>query len=252
MLEFSWAAFGFTVVNFLLLVGLLYRFLHKPILNALETRKRKIEEARNRAEEKAREADAAREKYEREMSAINEEREKALSEARREAEKARESLLAKARKEAETQVENLKRDWERQRRDAVESLQQEMAETALALTKHLLIKLAAADLEAKFREWRQAELERYLSEHPIEDTAPIRVVSAQDLSEDDRKQILEKIHAAEEKKEVRFETDASLVAGSRIEFSSAAIDASLAGVLQDLRDATPDESSADKEEGEEK
>ena len=51
MLEFSWPAFAFAVVNFLILVGLLYRFLHKPILAVLEQRRQGIADAEQAAKQ---------------------------------------------------------------------------------------------------------------------------------------------------------------------------------------------------------
>lgn len=253
MLEFSWPAFFFTVVNFLILVALLYKFLHKPILDALDNRKRRIEEAGSQAEEKAKEAEATREKYEQQLAGIQEERDKLLSEARHKGDAARDDILAKAREEAERETANLKRDWERQRRDALESLEEEIVKVSLDLAQGVLQKVAGADVESKLRELRQAELAKLGDSGPADAGAPVRVVSAKPLSDEEREQVTGAISALGEQFQVEFDSDEALVAGSRIEFSNMAIDASLAGVLGEVRErfakAAPDQDAGEDEKG---
>jgi F0F1-type ATP synthase delta subunit len=158
-------------------------------------------------------------------------------------------VLAEARKDAESEVANLKRDWERQRREAAESLQEEVVETSLDITRHLLMKLAGTDVEDRLREWRQTEVDRYLAEQGVADGTPVRVVTAKPLPEEEQHRLTEKLSNGEEQREIRFETDEALIAGARIEFSAAAVDASLAGILAGIRsEANEKPKTDDKEE----
>ena len=232
--EFTWPRFFYAVVNFLILVVVLYRLLHKPLLRVLAERQKKIEDSFCEAEEKSREADAARQEYEERIAGIEEERDRMLAEARERAEKARHDLVAKARAEAEREVGNLKRDWERQRRDALKVLENDIVAAGLDLAGRVLAQLADADVEAKLHEQLLAQL----AELQVSGTAgPVRVVSAVALDEAARASLRERVSAlATDAVEVSFDVDAALIAGSRVEFSSQAVDATLADAVAAVRE----------------
>ena len=244
MLEFTWQSLVFAIVNFLILVALLYRFLHKPLLAALEKRKQDIEQAREQAEAKAAEADEARAKHEKELAAIDGERDRVLSEARRNAETASAEMVAKARKDADAEVANVKRDWERQHRDAIESLQEEIVGVSLDLAGRVLQELTGGDVEAALHARLREQLEALAAEDKADarqglfgGQAPVRVVSARPMPDEARKAVSERIQALSDTPvEIDFDVAEDLIAGARIEFSSMAIDATLAGIVQTTRE----------------
>jgi len=254
MLDFSWSSFAFAVVNFLILAALLYRFLHKPLLAMLDQRKLRVEDARKESEQKTKEAAEALAKYERETAAIGEERDKALSEARKSAQAARDELLANAREEAEKEVANHKRDWERQRRDALEALQDEIVGVSLAMAGRVVKELSDADLEAKVDARLTKRLDELAADEVarkglFEGQAPVRVVSAKALDDGQRRQVSERVRAlADGDVEIDFGADESLIMGSRVEFSSMAVDASLAAILAEARERF--EQTAEEQAGE--
>ena len=239
MLEFTWPSFIFAIVNFLILVALLYRFLHRPLLQVLEKRRHDIEEARKEAEHATEEARAAQKEYERKLASVHEERDTLLSEARREAQNARERILEKAREEADREVANRRRDWERQRHESLQSLQQDLVGISLDLARRILEKLTDADLEARLLAMLERELADLASRTNKEERrdllagqAPARVVSAKRLDKKQRLNIQKRIQALSDGPvEVEFDTDGDLIAGVRVEFSSLAVDATLADVL---------------------
>ena len=259
MLEFSWPKFIFSVVNFLILAGLLTKFLHKPLMAALDRHRKDIEDARQQAEDKTQEAEAARAEHERAIGAIQEERDKVLAEARHKAEADGEALLAKAREQAEAEAANLKRDWERQRRDALDALQNEIADVSLGLAGRVLHELSDQDLDARLTWQLDRELQELAAKGEttraalFEGDAPVKVVSAKPMLEE-RRALSERIQAlGKGAVAVVFETDESLIAGARVEFSSLAIDATVAGVLAAARESfqeADDEASAPEAEGE--
>ncbi|MFO7955967.1 MAG: F0F1 ATP synthase subunit B [Candidatus Brocadiia bacterium] len=244
ILKFTWKAFAFAVGNFLALVGLLYIFLHKPLLRILDKRKREIEQAHREAEEEAEKARRKQEEYEREMANIEEERDRLLTEARNKAQETREEILEEARQEAQREVQNMKRDWERRRRDALEELQDNIVDTALSLARRVLEKLVDEDVERRLNRQLFEELEHLarqeeaVSPPEIEGSrGPVRVVSARELDKDTRAGLEERIEAlANGEVEVEYDVDGDLVAGSRVEFSARAIDGSLADVLTATRE----------------
>jgi F-type H+-transporting ATPase subunit b len=258
MFEFTWLRFAYTIVNFLILVAILYRLLHKPLLRVLEKRQQDIADARAEAERKTDEAQSAREAYESKLAAIEEERDLMLAGARRKAEESREEILVKARAEAERAVANLKRDWERQRRDAMATLQDEIVGLSLSLSQRIVEELADERVEAALMERLHRELEAMASVDsstraelmPADGT--VHVVSASPLEPAEKERLGELIRTvADRPVELDFDTDESLVAGARVEFSSQAVDATLAGIVSAVRQEFEELSPAPPEEEEE-
>ena len=67
---------------------------------------------------------------------------------------------------------------------------------------------------------------------------PVRVTSAGELAAPEKDQIVERIQrVAGTSAEIEFATDAALIAGVRVEFSAASIDASLADLPARVREA---------------
>ena len=138
ILEFSWESFAFAVINFLILCALLYKFLHKPLVQMLDRRRERLESARENAEGEAARAREQRQQYEQRMAGIEEERDNLLSEARKHAEEQREKILEEARERARREVDNLRRGYERERADALRDLQGDIAEIALRTAREIL------------------------------------------------------------------------------------------------------------------
>lgn len=92
------------IVNFFILLFVLYRFAYKPILNALEKRSKRIEQSLKDAkaiEEKMKASDAA---YEAKVTEAEKKAEAVMVEARAQAEQLRESMLAGAKTEIQALV----------------------------------------------------------------------------------------------------------------------------------------------------
>ncbi|MBN1675867.1 MAG: F0F1 ATP synthase subunit B [Kiritimatiellae bacterium] len=244
MFEFSLLSFVFAVVNFLILVGLLYKFLHKPLLNLIEKRRVAIEQARREAAAEAEKARRAREDYERKLAAADEERDKVLSETRQSADAARRDLLEKAKGEAEREVANLKQTYERERREALSALEEEIAGVSVELAGRVLEKLVDTGVESKLHAQLLAELDALAGGdgQPKRPGAgggglPVRVVSARALEGAARQAIADRVRACTGgDTEPEFKADSALIAGTRVEFGDRAVDASLADVLAGVRE----------------
>ncbi len=256
MFDFSWATFIYSIVNFVLLVAILYRVLHKPLMDVLERRQQEVEEAKAAAERKEEQARKTQQEYEGRLANIEEERDRILSEAREKAEEARQSTIEKAREGARREVDRLKRDWERRRQDALEQLREDIVDLALDLARRALEDLSDRDVESRLLDRLQAELES-LGQEADERTrrelfaaeGPVRVVSASELDDERRDAIRSAVaELGPDSVEVDFEVDASLVAGARVEFSSRAVDATLEDVLAAVRERYRE--MAPEEEGE--
>ena len=97
----DWFTIGAQVLNFLILVWLLKRFLYKPILNAIDTREKAI--ATELANADAKKADAQKEldEYQKKSDAFDAERAALLDKAKQDAQTEHDRLVGEAKKDSD-------------------------------------------------------------------------------------------------------------------------------------------------------
>jgi len=145
--QIDWFTFGAQVVNFLILIGLLKRFLYGPILEAMDRREAEITARLDEARDKRQEAERAAEQYRTLQEDLEAQRAEELAAAEKEAEERRQALIRTAREE----VEYLEREWrealERERSAFLEELSERTVEETVAIARRALRDLADARLE---------------------------------------------------------------------------------------------------------
>jgi F-type H+-transporting ATPase subunit b len=251
MLEFSWQSFGFAVVNFIILVALLWKFLHKPLLGVLESRRKSIEDAQKKAKEETDKAEQVRKEYESKLAGAAQEADDIRVKASKSAADAAEKLVEKATAGAESEIANLKRAYEREAREAQKSLQRDIVSTGVDVAGDILRKLVDSDLQSRLQDRLLAELDKVAEsgDRSTDEELPVRVTSAVELAGADREKIVERIHRTVGKlAKIEFKTDADLIAGTRVEFSSSAVDASLSDVLVRVREMVSADTAAVKDD----
>src|SRR5580692_4762826 len=148
----DWFTVGAQLLNFLILVWLLKRFLYKPILDAIDAREKRIAAELADAAAKQAAADTEREKFQSKSKALDDERAAILGKAADEAKSERERLLAEARKDAG----ELRVQQQSAMRDDQVKLGHEMSRLAqgevFAIARKALADLAAAGLEERMAE----------------------------------------------------------------------------------------------------
>ena len=238
MFEFTWPSFSFAVVNFLILAWLLTKFLHRPLLGVLSAREQKLADTRKAAEEEKAQAEQLRVEYEGKVAAAAEERDRVLIEARSAAEDAGRAVVEKATAEAKAEVEKLREAYGQERREAMKDVQEELVDVSVKIAHGILKKLTGAELDAKLHARLLAELEALdPGAGQVQTSLPVRVSSACPLDDAVRQDIETRVRAhAGDGAEIVFATDPSLVAGTRVEFSSLAVEASLSDVLARVRE----------------
>lgn len=143
---------GFTVVaqiiNFLVLIWLLKRFLYQPILDAIDAREQRIAAELAEAADQDQAAEARRREFEARNAEFDERRAGMLAEASAAAAAEHERLLAEARAEAiaerARQQAALGDEWQRTRA----ALGTRLGSEALAIARRALADLGDAELEA--------------------------------------------------------------------------------------------------------
>lgn len=148
----DWFTVGAQVVNFLVLVWLLKRFLYKPVLQAIDAREQHIaSQLANAAEERAR-AGKERESYEAKNREFAVQRERLLNETRAAAARERTELLQKARAEYEQLQARFAAELSEERDEISRSLVARVLGETIAIARKLLGDLSDANLEARIVE----------------------------------------------------------------------------------------------------
>ncbi len=143
----DWFTFVAQVINFIILVWLLKRFLYRPILDAVDAREQKIASALLDADQKKLEAEQQLDSYRSKKEAIEQQSAALLKQATSAADMERERLIGLGRNEAEAmrlkQMENLRNSAEQLNQDIRQKTQQQV----FSITRKTLIDLASVGLE---------------------------------------------------------------------------------------------------------
>jgi F-type H+-transporting ATPase subunit b len=158
-LQIDWITVAAQIVNFLVLVWLLQRFLYRPITQAMRRRETKIEDRLSEARSAREEAEAEAERLRRKQVELDEERDDILNEARAEATDLRERLEQQIRAEMEEKRETWKRHLEEEREEFGRVLQRRAGREVLEIAGGVLSEFADADLTERIARTFASRLE---------------------------------------------------------------------------------------------
>ena len=126
------------MINFILLVALIYRLLYKPVREFLDKRTQEIEGKIQSAEEKEAAADALRLDLEEQVKENRQRSRQFLDEAERRAENIQESLLAEAKKESQALLRRAREEIRLEKEKAWAELKSEVADLSLLLASKVI------------------------------------------------------------------------------------------------------------------
>jgi len=151
----------FDVVNFLILMYLLHRFLYKPVLGIIDERREKIQDDLERARRERKKAEEYRSEYEDRLAGAEEEAREIIDRAQRRAREQADEIVNQAREEGRREKTRVKEEIQRAQNEARAQLRDEVASLSLAA--------AGRFLEEKLSEEDHIELmERVVEELPRE------------------------------------------------------------------------------------
>lgn len=230
------------IVNFLILLVLLRRFLYRPILNAMEERQHKITMRLREAEQREKEAANQMEEYRKKTTALEKEREQMLQDARDEADAQRKELLASARAEVEQTQARWHLALQQEKEAFVRMLYQRAGSQTAAIARQALADLANAELERqiihvfieRIQKLDRAEREG-LAESLRKPGEEITVRSAFEIPSELRQKIREAInHQLADTNGLRFVTDSQVLCGIELKTQGRKISWSLESYLESL------------------
>jgi F-type H+-transporting ATPase subunit b len=211
------------IINFLILVALLKRFLYGPIVRAMDRREAEIAARLAAAAKKAVDAEQERERYETMSRELAESREEMRARAREEAEELRKELLEKAREEVDRSRAQWRESFHGERETFLRSLRRHVCEEACTVARRVVTEMAdssleermAACLERRIREMRTEEREE-LSGHFRASGREIIVRSAFELSTEGRTALVRAVNILTDAASLRFEVEPALLCGVEI------------------------------------
>jgi len=215
----DWFTVSAQIVNFLILVYLLKRFLYQPILRAMDEREKKIAGRLREAEEKREKADSEAEEFAELRRELAENRKKLESETRKEIEQWRDEAMAKVRDE----VEEMRQSWQESLAGEQEDFRRRL-KTTLSRQVFLTAARALRDLADERLEWKLVEtFNRRLPEAIAKAEASaeqlgkrLRFVTGFRLSEEQEKEVRNTVTKSLPETEIGFEVDHGLGFGVRL------------------------------------
>jgi F-type H+-transporting ATPase subunit b len=144
---FDWFTVVAQIINFLILVFLLKRFLYKPIIRVMSEREQKITSRLEQAQQKKQEAEQEAKSYRQKISEFDNSRRQMLEKAQEEVEAWREEKFNEARIEAEAVQERWQQAIQQDYEALLNHIRQQTTEQVLAIARRALVDLANTDLE---------------------------------------------------------------------------------------------------------
>ncbi len=133
MFDLIWA-----IINFLVILAILYRLFYKPVLRFMDSRRDEIARNISEAEEARTEAAALLNEYREKLAGAEQEAQEIVARATKAGEEARLNLLEAGRDEAATLLEKARAEIQQERDEALRALRQEVATLAVMAAEKIL------------------------------------------------------------------------------------------------------------------
>jgi F-type H+-transporting ATPase subunit b len=239
-MELSWTTFILEIINFLVLVWILKRFLYKPVLEVIARRKAGIDKQLADAKALHAEAQQLQQKYEDRLAEWAKERQQASQALTEELQAERTRRLEELRSDLDREREKAAVAEERRQADVVHNLEQTALRQGARFATRLLEQAAGPDMHQRLVELLVNELsalppERiaHLCNNLGQPPASVRVASAlalDDASRDRLRQALRPLTPTDSS--VQFDEDPELLAGLQVTIGSWVLAANLRDELE--------------------
>ena len=140
MLSLKLSSIIFTVINLLVLLYFMHRFLFKPVRAILTARQNELDNSYREAEDANQKANALKKQYEDTMAQVDSERQEKLEKTRLQATQEYDEIIGNAREEASKIIADAKIEAQRQ----AEQKQHEVEEEVAVLVAKAAYKIAAS------------------------------------------------------------------------------------------------------------
>lgn len=128
----------FVMVNFLILVAILYKFMWGPVINMIDSRQQTIDDSLNKADAARKEAEQMSAKLAEEIADARRQAKSIIDEAQRSAETVKEDILAQARDSADSMLERAQAEIAKEKVNAILEIKGEVADMVVSVAGRLL------------------------------------------------------------------------------------------------------------------
>ncbi len=244
-MNLDWTTYSLEIINFLILVWLLHRFLYKPVLDVMERRRSAVEQNLAEAQAKRTQADQLKVQYENRLQEWNKEKEQARNQLQGEIETERKQRM-RALESALKEEQNKRAVLEQRQRD---ELQQHIERVAIGhaarFASRLLSRVASPELEARLLDMLITDLSSLpqeqrsaLAQAAGELATPVRVLTAHTLTEAQQERVTQALNELlGTSPHYEFNTDYQLIAGVRIQVGARLIQANVNEELRLFQEA---------------
>ncbi len=238
----DWFTVGAQVLNFLILVWLMKRFLYKPILHAIDAREKRIATELADADAKKAEAQQERDEFQRKNEEFDEQRAALLSKATDEAQAEYHRLLDESRQAADALRAERQNALQREQQNLDDEITRRTREEVYAIARKTLTDLAGTSLEERMsevftRRLRELnnEAKKGLAKALKTSSDPVLVRSAFELPPEQRAAIQSAINETFSADiHVRFETAPDVISGIELIANGRKVAWSIADYLASL------------------
>lgn len=223
-MELSWPTFFLEIINFLVLVWILKRFLYKPVLEAIAHRKAVIDKTLSDADAKETNAQALVEQYQNRLAEWENDKEKLRAEVAEEITAQRAKMMAALEHSLKQEREKARVLEERRVNELKNKVEEQGITSGVQFTGRLLARVAGPELEARLVNLALEDLPR-LPEQQIkalrsvcqQAEIQVKVTSGFPLSAPQRSVIEARLkEMTQDSIAVEFHEDSRLLAGLRI------------------------------------
>jgi len=238
----DWFIFFAQIVNFLILMGLLWRFLYRPVMKAMSERERRIAHRLEEAEQKKREAEHETRTYREKVDDLEERREQLLAEAKQDAEQQKKQLVKQIREEVDEKKARWFESIEDEKEAFFRELHHRLEGQLVSALNRILGDLADETMETRvvekfLRRLRETKEQEQLDEALQASDGPIEVATAFDLAHEHEEKIKSAVKSRLQKKgEVTFVRSEDLICGVELRTDGRKIGWSINSYLEDLED----------------
>ena len=238
----NWFTVIAQIINFLVLVFLLQRFLYKPIMQTIKKRQKMIDARWKDAEIAQEEAQQEADNYRQQQQELQQQKETVTAQMLQKVEQEHQQLLIKSRREVEEMQMKWREALSQEQNDFIRSLRQQIAEQTNSIVRHALQDLANADLEQQIiisfcqRLQEMDENQKQIIAQSLQNSSqPIIIKSSFEISPESRQQIIKALQIQiVSNNPLEFQTSPDLICGIQIKLAAYVISWNLDDYLQTL------------------
>lgn len=236
-MSIDWVTVAAQLVNFLVLVWLLKRFLYRPILDGIDARESEIAERMGEASRIKESAETTVADYHQQLQALQHDRTSTLEQARLEAQTERDALLAETRERIRQEQAAARQQQQRQAGDYIDQLHQISAKAILDVVNKALTDLSDETLEERLVLHALATLKQRQADPELDVETPgmqLKLSTRHALDDSARERIRTSATTLWPSASVLFDEDAHQAPGALLQFGSSQIEWTVETYVKEL------------------